>query len=235
MPDSDGVARLSDASLDELVRASERAQQRAELFRSAANSLATISDALFKAVSNAAPAARHVKGTYVGKAALVLGDARIAFFPFDETAADPWDRDPPEDSWDWDPPGFDVVAHSGLIVLMARDRDGFEGRSHGLWFCDAEQEGRYQWYETAFMFTPATARTTAIRPFMLEPAEEAMNALSSGIAEIQLAWPLGALTIGELDEFIERWTGWFADAANGRLQAPPAMPERPAPRSWRRK
>ena len=194
--------------------------------------LTTISDALLEAASKALPAARQVKGTYVGNA-LALRGARIEFFSFDETGADPWNRDPPEDSWEWDPPGFDVVAQSELIVLTAH-RDGFEGRSHGLWFADAEQEGRYQWYETAFTMSPATARTTAIRPFMLEPAEDAMNALSSGMADVQLAWPLGALTIGALDEFIARWTGWFADAANGRLQAPSTMPERPAPRSWRR-
>jgi serine/threonine-protein kinase len=44
-----------------------------------------------------------------------------------------------------------------------------------------------------------------------------------------------SVTLGDLDEFIDRWMGWFADAANGRLQIPSMMPERPTPRNWRQK
>jgi serine/threonine-protein kinase len=49
----------------------------------------------------------------------------------------------------------------------------------------------------------------------------------------QVAWPFTVVSIGELDEFIDRWAGWLADAAQGRLQHPSELPERPTQGSWR--
>jgi hypothetical protein len=43
------------------------------------------------------------------------------------------------------------------------------------------------------------------------------------------------LNTDRIDEFIERWVDWFALAAQGQLQRPSTMPERPARNSWQRK
>lgn len=53
------------------------------------------------------------------------------------------------------------------------------------------------------------------------------------MAEYQAAWPFTPLVIGELDEFIDRWAAWLAQASTGGLQHPSTMPERPS-NNWRR-
>jgi hypothetical protein len=55
------------------------------------------------------------------------------------------------------------------------------------------------------------------------------------MAEFQVAWPFTRLAPENLDVFIERWAGWFAQAATGKLEHPSHMPERPPPDTWRRK
>jgi eukaryotic-like serine/threonine-protein kinase len=230
-----GAVKLRGANLSEIGRRSEserkkseersRAEQRAELVQSAERSLKAIQDELFAAIKEAAPAAQKTTGRNRGRT-LALGSAQIEFFDAVPTEENPWH---------WEAPAFDVVAHSGLVIRIPRDRYDYGGRSHALWFCDAQVAGRYQWFELAFMITPMIDKTTVIRPFMLEPGIDAAKALWVGLAETQLAWPLTSVTLGELDEFIDRWMGWFADAADGRLQSPSTMPERPTPRNWRQK
>jgi hypothetical protein len=87
--------------------------------------------------------------------------------------------------------------------------------------------------ETAFMFSPLLARQGRQEPFALDPGEESAKALWQGIAEYQVAWPFTAVGMGELDEFINRWANWFAEAAQGQLQHPSSMPERPVRGGWR--
>ncbi|MFF8639106.1 hypothetical protein ACF052_33530 [Streptomyces pilosus] len=41
---------------------------------------------------------------------------------------------------------------------------GYEGRSHSLWYADAQTKNQYQWFETAFMDTPLRATSRTIRP-----------------------------------------------------------------------
>ncbi len=70
-----------------------------------------------------------------------------------------------------------------------------------------------------------------------EPAldpHEGRAAIARGIGTRQAAWPFTPLVIGELDEFIDRWARWLADAATGRLEHPSPMPERNPQGSWRR-
>jgi len=118
-------------------------------------------------------------------------------------------------------------------VRIPPNRYGYEGRSHSLWFCDASEIGRYGWFETAFMFQPLTGRSASVAPFASQPGEDiAAQALSPGLGAYQLAWPFTPLVPGDLDEFIDRWLGWLADATQGRLNVPSTMPERPA--QWRR-
>jgi serine/threonine-protein kinase len=131
-------------------------------------------------------------------------------------------------------PAFDVICHAELNLRIPEDRHQYQGRSHSLWFCDGQAEGEYAWYETAFMVSALIPRRGRQNPFALPPGEESAKALWMGMAEYQMAWPFTRLALGELDGFIDRWAGWFADAANGRLTHPSTMPERDASGSFRR-
>lgn len=71
-------------------------------------------------------------------------------------------------------------------------------------------------------------------PFALDPGEESAKALWAGMAEFQMAWPFTRLGVDDLGEFVDRWPGWFADAAAGKLAHPSSMPERDPAGSWRR-
>jgi len=55
------------------------------------------------------------------------------------------------------------------------------------------------------------------------------------MAEYQVAWPFTRLSLEELGDFIDRWAGWLADAAAGKLSHPSTMPERPTQWTWRRR
>ena len=48
---------------------------------------------------------------------------------------------------------FEVVAHTKISVSRPADRSGYRGRSHSLWYCDAQEQGVFRWFETAFMET----------------------------------------------------------------------------------
>jgi serine/threonine-protein kinase len=131
-------------------------------------------------------------------------------------------------------PAFDVIATASLNLRIPPDRHEYEGRSHSLWFCDAREAGRFLWHETAFMISAWIPRRARQNPFALDPGEEAGVAVGSGMAEFEVAWPFTPLVIGELDDFIDRWAGWFALASQGKLGHPNSIPERPPSGSWRR-
>ena len=71
-------------------------------------------------------------------------------------------------------------------------------------------------------------------PFALDPGEESGGAVGPGLAEYQVAWPFTRLEVGHLEEFIDRWAGWLADAAGGDMRYPSSMPERTPDGTWRR-
>ncbi len=134
---------------------------------------------------------------------------------------------------EWQGP-FDVLAHAQITVLRSgRDTTGYEGRSHSMWFCDAREAGRYGWYELAFMESPFSRAQPAVEPDARTP-DEAAIAFGGVTGSMQLAWPPTEIDRTDPADFVDRWTGWFADAAEGRLQRPSAMPERPTAGSWRR-
>ena len=130
---------------------------------------------------------------------------------------------------------FDVVSFSKITIDIPRDSHGYEGRSHSLWFCDAQESGTYRWYETAFMYCPLRRISSLHNPFALDPDENASEALStvSGTT-FQAAWPFTPIDQGNEREFIEQWIEWFADAASGSLYSPTHMPEKNPSGSWRR-
>ena len=45
---------------------------------------------------------------------------------------------------------FEVIAYTTISVVKPADQYGYTGRSHSLWYCDAEEPGVFRWYETAF-------------------------------------------------------------------------------------
>jgi serine/threonine-protein kinase len=231
---SSGAAALSSAfrleagraAADGLAASHDRTeeQRRAELAQSASRSLDAVSQQVLDAVRDAAPAeVQRPPGT---RWAVQLGPARFSLSDATPVSARPWGS--------WQPPAFDVVASATLQIRFPPDRYAYEGRSHSLYFCDAQHEGVYAWYETAFMVSPLQGARGRQNPFALNPGEDAAKALWRGMAEYQVAWPFTKLVVGELDEFIDRWLGWFAAAIQGQLQHPAQMPEQPADGSWRR-
>jgi serine/threonine-protein kinase len=230
-----GLAKLEEANLAEVARRAERerivsanqssTEQRSELVKAASASLKLIENALFDAIADAAPAARSWRPGGRGRT-LSLDQAHLEFVPVMKTPSNPWN---------WEPPVFDVIVQSGIVLSVPTDQYGYQGRSHSLWFCDAREAGRYQWFETAFMMSPLAPRESSMNPFALDPGADAAKALWNGVEAFQLAWPLEPLDIGDMDEFIDRWAGWFGEAAQGHLTQPSRMPERDTPRNWRQK
>ena len=121
-------------------------------------------------------------------------------------------------------PPFEIMAYSDITLQITPDRHGYEGRSHSLWYCDAQETGMFRWYETAFMISPLIPKRGRIDPFTLEPGREAYAALSPVSAEYQVAWPFTPIDQGDEEDFLERWIGWFADGAQGLLSRPSKMP-----------
>jgi serine/threonine-protein kinase len=218
------VARQSESARRESESRSE-AEKRQDLFRDATAAFRRIGDELKATIMENAPSADFQAGRNGGWS-IRINQARLELSAAQEVPSSPWGG--------WDPPSINVIARASVGVRIPAGRTGYEGRSHSLWFCDARDAGRYGWFETAFMITPLIRRSEPQAPFAMEPGEGAAKALWRGMAEYQLAWPFTPLVIGELDEFIDRWAAWFADGAQGRLQHPSTMPERPAEGSWRR-
>lgn len=139
------------------------------------------------------------------------------------------------DVWGSYRPSFDVVAYSAIGVRMPRDRYGWEGRVHSLWYCDATEKGVYRWHETAFMVMPLMNQDSSVAPFALPPGADAGVAIAPVMGHIQVAWPFLPFDQGDEVEFLDRWLGWFGLAAQGALQRPSSMPEHTdAQNSWRR-
>lgn len=122
--------------------------------------------------------------------------------------------------------GFEVVTYTNVTVTFSGGRHGYEGRSHSLWYCDAQDKGVFRWFETAFMVSPYSRRRAGSQnPFALSPEEPAYFALRPGMDVHMVAWPFTPIDQGEEGEFIERWMEWFAEATEGSLREPSHMPE----------
>jgi len=223
-----GAYRVEAARVAEQNRAASVAQteeaRRAGLLDASRRGLRSVSDEFLEHLDEAAPTApvqRRGEGWH-----LSLNGARL-----DLSAARPFDGR----SWGgWDAPPIDVVSHATVSITIPADYRGYEGRSHSLYYCDASESGAYAWYETAFMVMPMLQRQGRQDPFALAPGVESAKALWPGMSEYQVAWPFTRLVVGDIDDFLDRWLGWFAAAAQGQLQRPTMMPERPAEGTWRR-
>lgn len=130
----------------------------------------------------------------------------------------------------WDGP-FEVIACASIAVNQPRSHLGYDGRSHSLWYCDPKSEGAFAWYELAFMRSPFVSQPQLV-PFAAQP-QEISNAFNRVIGTEQLAWPIEELDRGDLTDFVDRWLGWFADAAEQGLRYPSQLPEKASAGGYR--
>ena len=233
-PTISGLAQLQEAHRAEVSRRGEAArresekrsedERRAALVDSGFDLLTRISETLKETILTAAPLATSDKRPGL-EWRIQLNNARMEFESAAATPSNPWEG--------WSPPAFDVIAHATLSIEIPARNNGYGGRIHSLWYCDAQEINRYEWFETAFMFTLRGNKCQ--NPFALNPGLEAAKALWNGTSEFQVAWPFSPLRISDLDAFIGRWAAWFADASLNRLQHPHKMPEYEPNRSWRPK
>lgn len=207
------VERQAETARQESAAQSE-ASRRAELYLAAEQSLTHIAEQLHAQIVVNAPGSTPTGGTLwpctLNNAQLNLEPARIAEVLSAENH--------------YQPP-FEVIAYSQITIGIPPDRFDYHGRSHSIWYCDAQEIGVFRWYETSFMIQPLIARRGRLDPFAMDPGEEAYGALSPIMTEYQVAWPFMPIDQGNEAEFIERWIAWFADAAEGRLGHPTRMPE----------
>ncbi|MFF3208325.1 serine/threonine protein kinase [Streptomyces sp. NPDC002962] len=234
-PLSGGLAALAQANQGAVARQAEadrrasahatEADRRRILFEAATMSFSFIAEAFLTALTTAAPSAEVLKGNQGGWT-IRINDAQLTLSGPSETAPERWRTTST-------PAPFDVIASATLSLKIPANYPGYEGRSHSLWYADAQAEGQYQWFETAFMNTPRATVVGTMEPFTRDPHEESRAAVGPGIAMFQVAWPFTPLVIGDLEEFISRWANWLAQAADNQLTHPSAMPERAPQGSWR--
>ncbi|WP_241656227.1 serine/threonine-protein kinase [Propioniciclava sinopodophylli] len=128
---------------------------------------------------------------------------------------------------------FDVIAVASIAVTQPMNNHGYAGRAHSLWYCDAQVEGAYAWYELAFMEFALGAGSSSLVPHSDDP-QDVGHAFSGVIGAQQLAWSPERLERDDLSDFIDRWLGWFAEASEGQLTHPTNLPERRVADSYRR-
>jgi serine/threonine protein kinase len=232
-PTTPGASKLAQANSSEserLARDYAEAIKKAEeddndnaLFEVARQSFDSIGGPLIAAIDADAPLASIELGA---------GSGTMLFVAQLRTGKLGVSKPRPTESWDGP---FRVIAEAVISVNQSQNRRNYEGRSHSLWFCDAHEAGRFAWYETAFMESPSgSVGSPAVDPFSMDPRSGSV-AFKNVLGTLQLAWPMEELDRADPGEFLDRWIGWFADAATGQLQHPMMMPEKPPHGSYRSK
>lgn len=108
-----------------------------------------------------------------------------------------------------------------LHIRIQQPRNHYAGRSHALWYCDPLGTGVFRWHELAF----SPGDRAGEGPFGLNCGMEAGQALDSrGMGTWNIARAIEAIDESP-NEFIERWTNWFADAIERKLRRPAQIPE----------
>ncbi|GAA2345193.1 hypothetical protein OKJ48_40030 [Streptomyces kunmingensis] len=233
-----GLAALAEANRAATARQAEDERRysahrtetvrREQLFDSARFLLTRLSESLLAELAEAAPAAVHFRERDGGWT-LKLGDAELHFSRAALAHPELWRLE------DMPAAPFDVVAYALIQLRFSADHRGYQGRSHSLWYCDAQAEEQFRWFETAFMQNPIVGRSRprpAREPFALPPEQDARSAISSAHLR-QVAWPFTSLKADNLDPFISQWANWLAQASQRRLTYPSTMPERRPHGSWR--
>ncbi len=215
------VERRAEAAASASAARSE-AERRADLFQVAEQAFDRIRNGLRDQILENAPESAESGSSLLS---FSLNDVRLTVGWCEKTS--PLSRDRYE-------PTFDIIAHSTIGIQFRPDHWRYEGRSHSLWFCDAQEESVFRWYETSFMFSALIGKRGRQNPFAMNPDRDALGALSTVMTVHQVAWPFTTFDQGQEEDFIERWLDWFADAVEGKLRQPSNMPERDPKGSWRR-
>jgi tRNA A-37 threonylcarbamoyl transferase component Bud32 len=197
------------------------AQHHQTLSAIAARDLTMLSNALWDAITRAAPTADAWQSELGWT--VKLNTATLRFEQLRGQSPNPYGNGL------WAP--FDIVSYSALSLRFSQPSQRYQGRSHSLWYCDAQQAGRYYWYETAFMTSSLRAKTATRCPYALQPSY-ASSAFFAG--PLRVAWPFTAMAGLNLNDFISRWATWLAAAAQGTLRRPVPLPDREPRGSWRR-
>lgn len=234
-PKSEALAKLQQANQAAVAKRAEaealksrtrtETERREALMESALRGFTKIADGLRDAITAAAPTVSQSGLPGEPTWTLNLNEAQIGIYGPGQILTNPWGQR--------EAPAFDVITHASVGITIPPDRTGYTGRSHSLWFGDIQEAGQYKWFETAFMISALIPKRRPQTPFALGPGQDSAKAVWTGMAEYQLAWPFTPLETDKLQEFINRWVGWFADAALGKLTLPAQLPEHPSKGTWR--
>ncbi len=122
---------------------------------------------------------------------------------------------------------FDIVQSAYVLVDDKDAPNAYRGRAHSLWFCDVEEPGCYRWYELGFaggdpgrrllFHSRYKSRSGIFRPYSMTPTIMSDEMLVEH-HQVVGAWPFARV---EIDEFVDRWIQWFAEASRGVLSPPP--------------
>jgi len=118
-----------------------------------------------------------------------------------------------------------------ITVTMPHPVQGYIGRSHSLWFADAEEEGQFSWYEIGFMEWGAAVARPAVEPYALTGWEAPPVAFQNVMGTTGIDW-LEQIDLSDASNFVDRWLLYFGQAASGQLRRPWPMPENRG--TWRR-
>jgi eukaryotic-like serine/threonine-protein kinase len=208
LADLEAANRATVAERSQRDRAESQARSEAEareaLAQDARTALDHIGERLRSTIADAAPAV-SVDVPRPTNWTLALGDAEFSLTGPMSIAREAVEQ-------------FDVVLSATIGLQIPPNHDGFQGCAHSLWFCDAQVEGEYRWFEVAFKVMALVPERATMEPFALDPeSEEVGQALFSGLGTREVAWPFTLLEADDLSEFLDRWAGWFAQAATGSL------------------
>jgi len=235
-PPSAAAGQLQEANEDQVRRmsgevatrsaAQASSERRQEIALSAGKVLEFIARRFRQSIIDNAPAAawKVPRGAGDLPFSVALGGASLSLSSMEQSNPGVWGH--------WKP-AFEVIGHAAIDLKIPRDYYDYEGRSHSLWFCDAQQTGIFHWYEVAFMCFALSRKRSRQNPFALAPGEHSGCALGPGMNQFDLAWSFCLVEPGNDGEFLERWMLWFAQAAKGQLSHPSSMPERSPQGSWR--
>jgi hypothetical protein len=222
--------------------ASEELSRRATLWNIALPQIDRIGESLRTVIIDNAPDCRPIEPVGGGWQ-LRLNEASVALSPAYRAESSVGANLP-----------FDVIAVCQIAVGPATEQPLSEnfGRAHSLWFCNAQTEDRYAWFETAFSGSRGRGGQDvycmsdewgmlmlgSYTPFATNPSDDvaisALSSLKSDSSGFEVAWPFTPLILGEADEFVNRWATWFADASQGKRSRPSVIPRPELLGSWRK-
>ena len=216
-------ASVQKRAVADAQRSTDQEQQArtAELFGTAEQSFKRVTEKLLEGIQTYATSAEvltdpRLRGSRAFNS-MASGKAFIAMLDGAQIGLDTPQRGPSQ-------PGslpFTVVAESVIKVTRPTPLNGWSGRGHSLWFCDAVEEGRFAWYELAFTrMAFGGGGASATDPFELDGID-ARDALLPGLATTQLAWDFQEIDRSDLSEFINRWLGWFGQAVTDSFSVRP--------------